>query len=91
MMAKVAAAVEDPSDERGEHAERGRENDQSGGGVERGARFVQHVGFAFHDLADGADVGEWQKLRETRIDASTSADVPLAATSMVEGAMPVQF
>ncbi len=59
---EVAAAVEDPSDERGEHAERGGQDDERGRGVERGARLVQDVGFAFHDLADGADVGGGQGL-----------------------------
>src|SRR5208282_478304 len=61
---EVAAAVEDPSDERGEDTERRSENNQRGGGIERGARFVQHVSFAFHDLADGANFSRWQKLRK---------------------------
>ena len=34
---KVAAAVEDPSHQRGEHAQRGRENDERSGGQKRGA------------------------------------------------------
>jgi len=61
---EVAAAVEDPSHQRGEDAQSGGQNDQCGGGIECGARFIQHVGLAFHDLADGADVGRGQKLRQ---------------------------
>src|SRR5438128_228094 len=37
-------------------------NDQRGGGVKRGARFVQDVGLAFHDLAYGTDVGAGERL-----------------------------
>src|SRR5208337_5517624 len=42
---KVTTAVEDPSDERGEHAKSGSEHNQRGGSIERSARFVQHVRF----------------------------------------------
>ena len=57
MMAKSRRRSRTQAGERGEYAEGGGENDERGGGEQSGASFAEHARFAFHDLANRANIG----------------------------------
>src|SRR5712692_62827 len=59
---KIAAAIKNPSDQRGQHAKRGGQDDQDGGNQQCGTGLAEHAGLTFHDLAHGAHFGGGQCL-----------------------------
>src|SRR4030081_172726 len=87
---EVAAPVEHPSHQRGEHAKGGSQNDKRGRGEQRGSSLAEHPSLSLHDLAYGAHISRGQRCSSWLMIAATSSGEPFAATSMVDGWTPVQ-